>query len=359
MAQGSWEEATPLSATTRAETAPAAPAADSYLPSASLDDYRRMVAASHPRLHALLDSARMQSADALSALVPTVNEFDSDTSGRGDSYRRAQRDALVRWTGARQLLTFALPTGESGDVTVLDVLGGDGLLARAVAESADEALAKMTVLTGDISGPMVERALAMGLPAVRQAADSLFLRDGSVDAVLMAYGTHHITPDDRHRAAAEALRVARTGGRVVVHDFDDTSPMSRFFTEVVHPYSAAGHDYRHFSRRDMAALFHQLPARARVVDVYDPLVVRGADPWAARRRMCDYIADMYGVHRVLAGDTDDAWRLLGDIFDHSAYLARTGGAHHGPHRPTVHELSDHCLAEVPRMALVAVAEKVG
>jgi SAM-dependent methyltransferase len=333
-------------------------AAGSYLPSASLDEYLQTVAACHPRLYALLDHAKMRSAGSLAALVSTVNEFDSDASGRGDSYRQAQQDTSVRWTGARELLRLATPADSAGDVTVLDVLGGDGMIARAVAENANQSLAKLTVFTGDISGTMVERALAMGVPAVRQAADVLFLRDYAVDAVLLAYGTHHIAPADRSRAVSEALRVVRRGGRVVVHDFDDASPTARFFAELVDPYSSAGHDYKHFSRDDLAALFDRLPASVRVVDIYDPLLVRGPDPEAARRRMCGYIADMYGIHQVIAAPGDGSWRLLTELFDHSAYLARAGRGDHGiPPRPTVHELPGYCLAEVPRMAIAAVAEK--
>lgn len=351
-----------MTARSRADTADTSvsrSAGDAYLPSASLDEYLQTVAASHPRLSALLDVVRMRAPERLSALVAEVNEFDSDESGRGDSYRRAQRDVRVRWTGARQLLAHALPGTPDGDVTVLDVLGGDGLLARAVAESADEPLAKLTVLTGDISGPMVERALAMGIPAVRQAAQSLFLRDSSVDAVLLAYGTHHIAPADRPKAAAEALRVTRAGGRVVLHDFDEASPMARFFAELVHPYSAAGHDYPHFSRQDMAALFRQLPATVRVVDVYDPLTVRASDHESTRRRMCAYVADMYGIHGAFASGVADGWRLLEDVFDHSDYLAYVGGSFDIPRRPVIHELSDHCVAEIPRMAIAAVVEKAG
>lgn len=332
-------------------------AADAYLPSASLDAYLRMTAETHPQLYALLDETRMRSASGLAGLSSVVNEFDSDASGRGDSYRRAQRDALVRWTGARRMLTMAMPTGRTGDTTVLDVLGGDGLIARALAENADQDLAKVTVLTGDISGRMVERALALGMPAVRQAADHLFLRDASVDAVLMAYGTHHIEPADRGRAAAEALRVVRPGGRVILHDFEEASPMARFFRESVHTYSAAGHDYRHFSREEMAGLFPSPGARVRVVDVYDPLVIRGSDARTARRRMCEYVADMYGIPRILAGGTDAAWSSLQESFDHSSYPPGTAGLPE-ERRPVVRELNGHYVAEVPRMAIVAVAEKV-
>ncbi len=347
-----------MTASSRLDASAHSRAADSYLPSASLDEYLAMVRTAHPGLYARLDGAKMRSADALAVLVATVNEFDSDATGRGDSYRHAQKDVSVRWTGARQLLRLATPAGSARDVTVLDVMGGDGMIARAVAGHADQSLAKLTILTGDISGTMVERALAMGVAAVRQAADFLVLRDSSVDAVLLAYGTHHIASADRGQATSEALRVTRRGGRVVIHDFDEASPMARFFAELVHPYSASGHDYRHFAREDMTALFQRLPAAVRVVDVYDPLVTRGRDPDAARRRMCEYVADMYGIHRVMGGELEGSWSLLEEFFDHSEYLAGTGGAPDALLRPAVRERPGYCLAEVPRMAIAAVAEKV-
>ncbi|ATZ22053.1 class I SAM-dependent methyltransferase [Streptomyces lavendulae] len=330
-----------------------------YLPSVPFDEYIRTVAAEHPRLHTLLDLDRARSTDILSALELLTNEFDSDETGRGDSYRRAQQDVYVRWTGAAQLLALATPGDADGDVTVLDVLGGDGTIARAVAGRAHSDVAKLNIVTGDISGRMVAQALEHGLPAVRQAAEALLLRDGSVDAALLAYGTHHIAPADRGRAAAEAVRVVRPGGRVVLHDFDETSPMARFFTEAVHTHSPTGHDYRHFSREELTDIFAGLPVSVRVVDVYDPLIVRGATAEDARDRMCDYVADMYGIRTYFSGQRTpaQAWDLLSDFFDHSAYLERLSSPPECPVRPVVREVDGGFAAEVPRVAIVALARK--
>ncbi|MFE3166658.1 class I SAM-dependent methyltransferase [Streptomyces sp. NPDC059224] len=336
------------------------PAGAGYLPSASLDEYMSHTAAEHPALHGLIDSARARSPRLLKALVSVTNEFDSDETGRGDSYRRAQRDASVRWTGARQLLQLATRTDSPGDVILLDVLGGDGTIARAVADRADNPLAKLYIITGDISGEMVARALALGLPAVRQSAEALLLRDASIDATLLAYGTHHIAPADRPQAVREAVRVVKPGGKVVLHDFDTASPMARFFTEVVHPHSAAGHGYAHFSRAELSALFAELPVSASVLDVYDPLIVEADDRETACARMCRYIADMYGVQEVFAAhrDTAASWAFLEEIFDHSRYAAELVDAPPGvPHRPFLYESGGRWFAEVPRMAIVAVAEK--
>ncbi|HEX6872673.1 MAG TPA: methyltransferase domain-containing protein, partial [Micromonosporaceae bacterium] len=250
------------------------PVSPPYLPSFTLDEYLHHVSTVHPQLRSLLDFHRPGAADALAELASSHSEFDSDTTGRGDSYRRAQRDALVRWTGIRQLLQLAAPAGAVQPPVVLDVLGGDGTLARAVASQTGTIESKPTIVTGDLSGQMVDRALVQGLPAVRQAAHFLFLRDECVDAALLAYGTHHIDPERRPQAVAEAVRVVRPGGRIVLHDFDVSSPMAGFFADVVHSYAPGGHEYEHFSRPELDRLFQDASTPAQLVDLYDPLIVR-------------------------------------------------------------------------------------
>ncbi|MEV4392679.1 class I SAM-dependent methyltransferase [Nonomuraea sp. NPDC049607] len=324
----------------------------SYLPSLTLDEYLRLVATVHPQVHAVLDFDRPGAARALGVLVATSSEFDSDHGGRGDSYRRAQQDALVRWTGIRALLGLLTPDPADGPPLLLDVLGGDGTVARAAAGRLGSLDAKPLIITGDLSGQMVDRALAQGLPAVRQAAQFLFLREGSVGGVLLAYGTHHIDPADRPDAVAEAARVTRPGGRIVLHDFDDSGPMAGFFARVVHPHAAGGHAYRHFTRTGLAALFADADLPVRVLDLYDPLIVRAGSEAAAKERMCRYVADMYGLGAYFAalGDVEAAWRVLERHFDHGTHR-------HTPPRPVVYRRDGHYVAELPRTALVALATK--
>ncbi|MFE2531604.1 class I SAM-dependent methyltransferase [Streptomyces sp. NPDC059371] len=329
-----------------------------YLPTMTLGAYQRRIAEAGPLLPSLLDFERPGADAALRALADTVTEFDSDGTGRGDSYRRAQRTTMVRWTGMRQILRLASPPASSHAGTVLDVLGGDGTIARAVSRAADATLGHMSVLTGDVSGTMVERALEQGLPAVRQSADFLFLRDGAVDATLLAYGTHHIAPRDRPAAVAEAVRVTRAGGRVLLHDFDESSPMARFFTEVVHPCSTAGHDYRHFSRPSLTALFDGAGIPASVHDLYDPLTVTADSEERARQDMCDHLRDMYGIRAFFDGHEDirDAWNSLVRYFDHTDYLAATRlrDPESVPSAPVIRRRGNRYVAEVPRVALLAV-----
>ncbi|WP_229795687.1 class I SAM-dependent methyltransferase [Saccharothrix coeruleofusca] len=332
-----------------------------YLPSLSLEAYLRHVEVEHPELHRLLDLDKARSEGVLLRLVSVTNEFDTDDTGRGDSYRRAQRDAFARWKGIRELLRLATRTTSAGEKTVLDVLGGDGTVARAAALRPGSRAERLSVITGDISGRMVACALDYGLPAVRQSADCLLLRDASVDATLLAYGTHHIAVEDRPEAVREAVRVLKPGGRLVLHDFDGRSPMARFFAEVVHKHSTTGHDYAHFSRDELAALLEPLPVRTRIVDMYDPLVIEADSPRKARSRVCDYIGDMYGIQGFFAGQLgpDVSWQFVQELFDHTAYFSDLGRPPLGhPVRPIVRKTDSRWTAEVPRMALVAVAEKV-
>lgn len=328
-----------------------------YLPSATLRDYVKEVTNRHSVLNNVLNFSRPGTQEAIETLIATTNEFDSDETGRGDSYRRAQENATVRWTGAQQLLRLCIPRAPARSAVVLDVLGGDGTLARAV--KVKSAAPRLSVLTGDISGHMVERALGLGLPAIRQAAQFLFLRDNSVDAVLLAYGTHHITPGDRLTVVREAFRVVRPGGRVVVHDFDNASPMVHFFERVVHANSKAGHDYTHFSRESLHRIFEEASVTAELAYIYDPYLMCGTTEEDAQVQMCQYIKNMYGLTHVLGSrdDIDRFWQTLVEEFDHTGYTAQLYGDRDYPRHPVIYREDGSFVAEVPRVAIVASAEK--
>ena len=304
-----------------------------------------------PRLYALLDPGR--GADA-PAVTPT--DFESaGYGGRGDSYRAAQRDPHVRARGITGLFTLASPDGDLAswrpEHVVLDVLGGDGTLARAIDDLLPRPV-RPTVFTSDLSAGMVRAAQRHGLPAVRQAAESLRLRDGVVDAVLLAYGTHHIPQRERGTAVCEAWRVLRAGGRLVLHDFAESSPATRWFTDVVDPYSRTGHRYAHFTAEEM----HRLFAGAGFTDVvvrrlYDPFVLTGASRSVVRRALGTHLRQMYGLIRL---SPEEVAELAATCF-------RYGGDDLAPGQP-VREVSyertgDRWRVELPRVALVTVGRR--
>jgi SAM-dependent methyltransferase len=309
---------------------------------------------------------RAGAGNALHELSDLANEFEDDTNqGRGTSYRLAQRDRMVRSTGIRSLFNLAAGVDDVTRIPwrwrVLDVLGGDGLLAQVLKVIAPQV--EDTIITSDLAGHMVREALRSGLPAIRQAAQFLLVRDEVVDAVLLAYGTHHINAAHRPRACQGAARVLRRGGRLVLHDFEEGSPVAQWFSEVVHLYSRAGHAYSHFTADEMVRCVES--AGLRLVGarrMYDPLIVRGAGPVEVRRRMADYLFNMYGLTRVAEGADPDGvrdivWQLAQTYFRYGRDDRAEDAGSRWQTSPVVYHDGSMWVAEVPRVALVAVGEK--
>jgi ubiquinone/menaquinone biosynthesis C-methylase UbiE len=100
---------------------------------------------------------------------------------------------------------------------VLDVGGGTGRGARVVT-------APRRVVV-DPASRMTNRARDHELEAVRADGSRLPIRETSVDAVLIVDALHHIA--DRRGALAEAYRVLRPGGVLIVVEFDPSTVRGR------------------------------------------------------------------------------------------------------------------------------------
>lgn len=152
------------------------------------------------------------------------------------------------------------------------------------------------IVTNDLSPHMFARAGLWGMPT-REDATRLTrsFREGSVDGVLLAYGTHHIP--DMFAAAREAGRVARPGGRVVMHDFFDEGPAGQWFHRIVDKRSITGHDFPHVGPVQMAAALLAAGLHdVRLHEIQDPfLFVSGPGAPPARDLALGYIAGMYGL----------------------------------------------------------------
>ncbi|WP_165964548.1 class I SAM-dependent methyltransferase [Actinomadura sp. KC216] len=259
------------------------------------DDLRRQVEElrlKRPEIYGRIDPRRVD--HCLGEPAPERDDFAAETDGgRGPSYVRAQSlNIEARLHGIERLLN--LVRRPSGRQTVLDLLGGDGLLSR-VSELLG--ISDAEIITCDASPHMVEAAWASGVPALLQRAEHLLFRSESVDAVLLAYGTHHIDPADRLRVAEEAYRVLRPGGTFVLHDFPVGSPVDQWFGEVVDRYSPTGHRYAHFTHDEIrdylvTAGFESV----EVNEIDDPYLATGGTPDEAELRLGEYLVDMYGLH---------------------------------------------------------------
>jgi ubiquinone/menaquinone biosynthesis C-methylase UbiE len=262
----------------------------------------------HAGLYGCLDLERARSRPGWLAGAGAVDDFgDERRGGRGGSYVRAQADnATARADGIRQLLGFIRAATDAVPKTVVDVLGGDGLVQRVAGRLG---LSDVEILTCDASPYMVRAAWSAGCPAVLQRADRLVQRDGSVDGVLVAYGSHHIPLAERAALAAEAHRVLRAGGVMVLHDFLIGSPMDEWFGRVVDPCSQTGHRFRHFTREEIrgylaGAGFDSVD----VVEIDDPYVASGRTEAEAELSLGRYLLDMYGLVRV-ESDRPERWTI--------------------------------------------------
>jgi SAM-dependent methyltransferase len=153
------------------------------------------------------------------------------------------------------------------------------------------------IITNDISPHMFFSAGRWGLPTREDARRlSRTFREGSLDAVLFAYGTHHVTGLDE--AIRESFRVLRPGGCIVLQDFLDEGPVGRWFHQVVDPYSRTGHDFAHIGLVQLAVeLFLAGFREVRLFEMEDPFLfaVPEGTKASAREVARTYLLGMYGL----------------------------------------------------------------
>ncbi|MFE3525743.1 class I SAM-dependent methyltransferase [Streptomyces sp. NPDC059161] len=266
---------------------------------ADMADHLSRLRQAAPELHSCVDPQRARTwAHELARSGHIEDDFADDTDGgRGTSYLRAQaRNLSARAQGIGHLLSLVPAGTQRRPAVVVDVLGGDGLVRR-VANARN--LTGLSVLTCDASPYMVRAAWAADCPALVQRADRMLVRDGCVDAVLVAYGSHHIAPEDRAELVHEAYRVLRPGGVLLLHDFLVGSPMDTWFRDVVHPYSRTGHAFDHFTREEISGYLTKAGFEwAEVSDMADPYVATAATAREAELEVGRYLLDMYGLTEI-------------------------------------------------------------
>ena len=131
--------------------------------------------------------------------------------GRFDRFARAYDLVMPRARVGK--LQAGLAVADRDITRVLDVGGGPGRAIRRLD------LAERTVV--DAAPGMVRRARGHGLGAVLGDAGRLPIRADSVDAVLIVDALHHMGQVDA--VLAEATRVLRPGGVLVVREFDPST----------------------------------------------------------------------------------------------------------------------------------------
>ena len=295
----------------------------------------------------------------------TVDFHSTLKGGRGESYREAQRNPLIRIVGIRQLFELVSPRQSLSSLTprhtILDVLGGDGVLARAMQHLVAPALMPH-VLTSDLSEDMVAAAQAYGLFALRQPAQNLLLKNDSIDGVIIAYGSHHIPRAQRGLACEEAYRVLRDGGRIVLHDFEEDSPMAGWFGDVVDKYSITGHQFPHFTIEEIRTCLQEAGfSDINVTYLYDPFILDAPTLAEVTRLFAGYLLNMYGLVKLFEQHSDE--EALGIVAALSSKYFRYDypllglSESFGVSEVQVNEVNGAWRLEAPRVALVGHATK--
>lgn len=283
----------------------------------SLDSRLAHLKQLNPAAFRALEPRKVRESSAFTNLAHlSRNEFTSE--GRGSDYLGSiQLSLLARSEGVIDLLDKMHPNGRAGlcsSLIICDLLAGDGYVNKVAQRLLGPARCP-TFINSDISQFMVDRCIRDGLFATWQSAtDPFWIKDGSVDGVLMAYGTHHIPRSERATAVQAAARILRPGGILVIHDFEEGSPTARWFADVVSLYSVTPHDYPHFTASEMLDLFAVAQFdQVTLQHITDPFVFHGEDEQSALQLLADYVVKMYGLEK-LRPHTQRVLSLLDNYF---------------------------------------------
>jgi ubiquinone/menaquinone biosynthesis C-methylase UbiE len=317
-----------------------------YLNGCSFEQYLDYLRHAHPDLYGLLSDQRCRDLERHIAEMNMISwEFENEkVGGRGLAYNFAQKSTDNRKAGMTALLECFSSSSEipDKDFRILDVLGGDGTLARFCKTLPPQT---PTIYTADISKFMIDACRAQALPCVRQSATWSLFRDCVLDGVLIAYGSHHLDSDARKAAVREAYRTLKGGGRLVLHDFEIGGRCAKWFDSVVHPYSRTGHPHPHFSRHEMFDLFTSAGfCDVRVFEIGDPFTLGASAPEEAKYNAIMHMYAMYDLVKVAETAIDIAPRLERHIVESLGPIS-------------ILQEGRRYVAQIPRQALVAVGKK--
>jgi SAM-dependent methyltransferase len=211
---------------------------------------------------------------------------------------------------------------------------------------------------------MIESALAQDLPAIRlPLQDLIWFDDRTFDAVIVAYGTHHIPGEDRSKAVAEAYRVLKPGGRIVLQDFEIGCPTTEWYDKVLDQYTLTGHKYPYFTRQQFTELLTENSfTQIKLMDVYDPFILYDDEPEVAKRRLLKYVFTLFALEKLVPADG-----VLTDVFwDQLEALVRATSCFKPGELPpdssgvgefTISRAGNRYRAEIPRVCLAAIGER--
>lgn len=320
-----------------------------YLTDLDFDSYLAAVQANHPWLYDMLDLSRLTFSyidSFVTGLEAASWEFeDLEDGGRGSAYNHAQKALENRKMGMSSLadlFTDGLDDDRTQSLKILDVLAGDGTIARFIDDHYPK---KLAIISADLSKFMVDSCFLQNLPSIRQSATQSLFKNDTLDGGFIAYGSHHLDAISRKQAVSELYRTLKPGGRIILHDFEEGRPFAKWFTDVVHPYSRTGHPHEHFSRAEMQSLLVNSGfTNIRVFDMDDRFTLNGETAEEAYQNALLHLYHMYDLVNIGSSNSERLAKIetmAADILGPIETKAKDG----------------HYIATIHRAALVATGVK--
>lgn len=155
-----------------------------------------------------------------------MNQKDVFLNSEGDAWFERNRQSLAAkvWPDDDALLgeILALDAAQSRDRRVLEIGCGEGLRLEWLQRTLG-----WQCFGVEPSAKAVEVACARGLDVRQGTADGLPFADGSADIVIFGFCLYLCEPADLFRVAAEADRVLRAPGWMLIEDFYSPNPRTR------------------------------------------------------------------------------------------------------------------------------------
>src|ERR1039457_3421778 len=195
--------------------------------------------------------------------------------------------------GIRSLLQLAAP---KYDLPVLDLLGGSGQIARA-ASAYSLCDYSRNIITADIEIYQIRLAIADALPAVPlDATDLEILKSDSLASIIISYGIHHISPEERSKLADQAAPKLVKGGTLLLYEAVAGSVGERISSMIVDKLTAKPHLHAHPSRTDLVSMCdHPQLTPPKLYPIFDPQIFLGANADEAIRLARHYYIKHYAL----------------------------------------------------------------
>ena len=328
-----------------------------YINSHSFSAYFSLIEEQHPRLVKTFDWDRLDTWIRNRRNDPST-DFQSHGHGRGHMYRAQRVAQPLSRPNVRELI--ALLELDAPEIA-LDIVGGNGHMTRVRGMLADSlSSAPPYLITSDLDGDQISSALQSGLPAIRQPTQETLFRRDTFDAVLFAYGTHHIPVGERKSAWVETERILKPNGRVVIQDFATGTPTADWYSQILDRGTMTGHDFEHFTEEELSEELRNLgfsDVQACYMD--DSFVSYGHSEQEVLIAGLQHIATLFGLVKLAPpnGQAERWLELLGELEHYFTIPAELGDSRL-PRAITVKELKDGRFEAVfPRIALVVTGRK--